>query len=282
MKNRPSPRGAIEWHEAPAGTTHVYRGDGNSYWMRQMAHTWHYWSPISEEWKRDPTPAPNFHIARPNTDGPDDATHTQHSTDRMFKAGPNRHARVWSVYNAEPAWVCASGTLNEDLDDPTKFAPITREPLQNPTNSEVIFTMSAEESKAIALDKRPMQVVACVFSNESEAKEYHYFAPAEARAGQFAVVYANVQQNREFPFTVVKIVRDNVMDIGGKANKAILGTFDEDFAKHVQARMEHMARVKAQLQQKKKMFEENAIFEMLAQKDPEAAALLAELKEFQV
>lgn len=142
--------------------------------------------------------------------------------------------------------------------------------------------MSAEESKAIALDKRPMQVVACVFSNESEAKEYHYFAPAEARAGQFAVVYANVQQTREFPFGVVKIVRDNVMDIGGKANKAILGTFDEEFAKHVQARMEHMARVKAQLQQKKKQFEENAIFEMLAQSDPEAAALLAELREFQV
>lgn len=162
---------------------------------------------------------------------------------------------------------------------------IARPGVEQPeTTNEVTFTMSAEESKAIALDKRPMQVVACVFSNESEAKEYHYFAPAEARAGQFAVVYAqgNIIQNRDFPFTVVKIVRDNVLDVAGKANKAILGTFDEGFAKHVQARMEHMARVKAQLQQKKKQFEENAIFEMLATQDPEAAALLAELKEFQV
>lgn len=68
----------------------------------------------------------------------------------------------------------------------------------------------------------------------------------------------------------------------GDFYRRILGTFDEEFAKHVQARMEHMARVKAQLQQKKKQFEENAIFEMLAQNDPEAAALLAELQAFQV
>lgn len=145
--------------------------------------------------------------------------------------------------------------------------------------------MSAEESKAIALEKRPMQIVACVFSGDENAKEYHYFAPAEARAGQFAVVYANdhiAAPGRVFPFTVVKIVRDNVLDVAGKASKAILGTFDEEFAKHVQARMEHMARVKAQLQQKKKQFEENAIFEMLATKDPEAAALLEELKAFQL
>ena len=142
--------------------------------------------------------------------------------------------------------------------------------------------MSNNDNTQVAVDKRPMQIVCAVFSGESNAKEYHYYAPAEAKAGQFAVVYANNGSSAGFPFTVVKIVRDNVLDIHGKATKAILGTFDEEFAKHVQARMEHMARVKAQLQQKKKQFEERAIFEMLAQKDPEAAALLDELKSFQL
>jgi hypothetical protein len=144
------------------------------------------------------------------------------------------------------------------------------------------FTMSAEESKALATEARPMQVVTVVFSNLSESKEYNYFAPADARVGQYAVVYStrDSASSSSFPFTVVKIIADNVIDIGNKANKAVLGTFDESFAKHVQARMEHMARIKGQLQQKKKVFEENAIFEMLAERDPEAAALLSELKSF--
>ena len=280
MKNSPSLTGTIEWHEAPDGTTHAYRSPGLSYWMRQTTRTWQFWKASTGKWEHDPNPRPQYHIARPNSTCPDDATHISARSGLPYKAGPNRHARAWSTYNREPAWVCASSVLNTDLDDPELFTPINR----TETPNEVTFTMSAEESKAIALEKRPMQVVACVFSNDEGAKEYHYFAPAEARAGQFAVIYADrgVTQNREFPFGVVRIIRDNVLDVHGKANKAILGTFDEEFAKHVQARMEHMARVKAQLQQKKKQFEENAIFEMLAQRDPEAAALLAELQAFQV
>lgn len=107
MKHSPGLTGPIPWDEAPTGTTHAFRGL---------------------------IPMPQHHIARPVTECPypacpDDATHTKNGTDRPYKAGPNRHARVWSTYNGEPAWVCASATLNEDLDDPTKFAPIIREPL---------------------------------------------------------------------------------------------------------------------------------------------------------
>lgn len=150
-----------------------------------------------------------------------------------------------------------------------------------PTTHEVTFTMSEEQAKELALDARPMKVVTARFSREQNAKEYHYFAPADTKTGDYAIVYANdnIIRDSAFPFSVVQIVSDEVVDTS-RATKAILGTFNEDFAKHVQARVEHMARVKAKLQAKKKQFEEAAIFEMLATKDLEAAALLAELKTF--
>ena len=143
--------------------------------------------------------------------------------------------------------------------------------------------MSAEQAQALALENRPMKVVEVRFQRAEGAKHYHYYAPADAKSGDFAVVYANdnIVSGREFPFTVVQITCDEVIDTQ-RATKAILGTFNEDFAKHVQARIEHMARVKAKLQTKKKAFEESAFFEMLAKSDPEAAALLEELKSFRM
>lgn len=286
MKPSPGLTDPIPWDEAPTGTTHAFRSPHSHYWMQQTARGWLYWHRMHWKWVNDDNPMPQYHIARPVTEcpylaHPDDATHTQIGTVRLYKAGPNRHARVWSTYNGEPAWVCASATLNEDLDDPTKFAPIIREPLQTPTNSEVTFTMSEAQAKELALDKRPMKVVEVRFQRTEGAKTYHYYAPADAKSGDFAVVYANdnIIQGRDFPFTVVQIVNDEVIDTQ-RATKAILGTFNEDFAKHVQARIEHMARVKAKLQQKKKQFEESAFFEMLAKADPEAASLLEELKSF--
>lgn len=287
MKHGPGPTGPIPWDQAPAGTTHAFRGPHCSdYWMQQIPKGWLFWSTLHRKWKVDGNPQPEYHIPRPVTEcpyleQPDDATHTQNGTDRLYKAGPNNHARLWSTYNGKPAWVCASNVKNEDLDDPTKFAPIIRDPLQSPTNSEVTFTMSEAQAQELALDKRPMKVVEVRFQRTEGAKTYHYYAPADAKSGDFAVVYANdsIVTNRDFPFTVVQIVNDEVIDTQ-RATKAILGTFNEDFAKHVQARIEHMARVKAKLQQKKKQFEESAFFEMLAKSDPEAASLLEELKSF--
>lgn len=124
-----------------------------------------------------------------------------------------------------------------------------------------------------------IQVVAVVFNESGNQKEYHYFAPKTARAGDYAVVYQSVAGS-DFPFKVVKIARDNVIDVNGLATKSIWGTFNEDFAKAVQLRTEQLARVKNLLAQKKRAFEEKEVYLVMAQNDPEVAALLKELSSF--
>lgn len=276
------------WEKAPADATHYFVGSQGTcaHWLREGADgQWHETYGVDgTQWFRLPRKRPEVYtVPRPGgvqPHVPSDATHTRNRDGRFFKAGPQLHARLWRTYNNLPAWICTSGTTNTDLDDPERFTPITP---QQPTTQLMEFTMSADQAKQLALDKRPMKVVTVRFQCDEQAKLYHYFAPADAKAGDFAIVYANKNIVNSpasgFPFTVVEIVNDEVLDTGN-ATKAILGTFNEDFAKHVQARIEHMARVKAQLMAKKKQFEESAIFEMLATKDPEAAALLNELKSF--
>lgn len=281
--HNPPVNGPIPWDQAPEGTTHAYRSDVQTYWMKLKQNRWFYWSTIERGWKIDPVPNPIHHTARPSATAPahpPGATHIHIATGRAFKAGPNAHARLWGTYNNCPAWICASSTKNESLNDPECFTPIN--PQQSTPDTE-LFTMSAEQAKALALENRPMKVVEVRFQRAEGAKAYHYYAPADAKTGDYAVVYAsdNIVTGRDFPFTVVQITKDEVIDTQ-RATKAILGTFNEDFAKHVQARIEHMARVKAKLQTKKKQFEESAFFEMLAKSDPEAAALLDELKSFRM
>jgi len=136
--------------------------------------------------------------------------------------------------------------------------------------------MSTENTQ-LALDKRPMKVVLVQFQDPD--KTYAYWAPADAKTGDFAVVPSNIQQVRGMPFSIGKITQDEVIDTC-RATKAILGTFNEEFSNHVQARIEHMQRVKAKLAVKKKQYEDAAFYELLAKTDPEAAALLEELKSF--
>lgn len=278
------------WDEAPADATHCFVGDNRgvrAHWRKQDAHgKWHETDGLTGRWLQASGTLPReerYIVERPATSAPTHppgATHTRNSDGRFFKAGPNHHARLWSTYNSLPAWVGASITKNTDLDDPSKFTPIN---LQQPTTDTEQFTMPAEEAKSLALENRPMKVVEVRFQRAEGAKAYHYYAPQDAKQGDFAVVYANdnIVTGRDFPFTVVQITCDEVIDTQ-RATKAILGTFNEEFAKHVQARIEHMARVKAKLQTKKKQFEESAFFEMLAKSDPEAAALLDELKSFRM
>lgn len=278
-----------DWSKAPADATHFFAShEGtSSHWRKRapdgqwqetdgMTHRWY--PPYSAAQRRDTrriTP-------RPTTDYPEGASHYRAGGGAFYCRGPNYHARMWSAYNGEPAWVVASSVKNTDLDDPERFTPLT--PITQPeTTATEHYTMSAEEAKSLALDARPMKVVEVRFQRAEGAKTYHYYAPQDAKSGDFAIVYANdnIVSGREFPFTVVEIINDEVVDTQ-RATKAILGTFNEGFAKHVQARIEHMARVKSKLQQKKKLFEESAFFEMLAQSDPEAAALLEELKAFRM
>jgi hypothetical protein len=131
----------------------------------------------------------------------------------------------------------------------------------------------------VALEKRPMKVVLVQF--DDAAKNYAYWAPADAKSGDFAVVpsMSQIIQNRNMPFSIGRIIQDEVIDTA-RATKAILGTFNEEFSNHVQERIEHMQRVKAKLAVKKKQYEDAAFYELLAKTDPEAAALLEELKSF--
>lgn len=128
-----------------------------------------------------------------------------------------------------------------------------------------------------------IQVVTVVFADKLGQQEYHYFAPASARAGQYAAVYQQPAHNSDtFPFKIVKIVRDNVIDAEGRATKSIWGSFDEQFAKSVQARTEELARIRSQLALKRRQFEEAKMYQVMAESDPEVAQLLESLKGFNV
>ena len=206
-------------------------------------------------------------------EAPDDtATHWDTQRGVWYREASGMHCEA----NAGSGWY-RSSFGNSKLDE-SRFLKRPRNH-QHTAKAEEQFTMTEEQAKELALDKRPMKVVEVKFQNADNAKAYHYYAPADAKSGDYAVVYSNTVATGSLPFAVVIITCDEVIDTQ-RATKAVLGTFNEDFAKHVQARIEHMARVKAKLQQKKKQFEESAFFEMLAQNDPEAAALLDELKSF--
>lgn len=141
--------------------------------------------------------------------------------------------------------------------------------------------MTTTPTTELALENRPMKVVLVAFEDPNKA--YHYWAPADAKSGDYAVVPSASQiiQNRSAPFSIGRIVQDEVIDTA-KATKAILGTFNEEFSNHVQQRIEHMQRVKAKLAVKKKQYEDAAFYELLAKTDPEAALLLEELKSFRM
>jgi hypothetical protein len=130
-----------------------------------------------------------------------------------------------------------------------------------------------------ALEAMPMKVVIVLFPNDTQ--EYHYFAPVDAVVGDHCVVYAKGANKNQGTFSIGHIERDSA-DLENRARSAILGTFNEEFAKHVQQRMDYLSAVKAKLQQKKRQFEETKFFEMMAESDPEAAELLKQLKQFRV
>lgn len=145
-----------------------------------------------------------------------------------------------------------------------------------------------EETKALALEAMPMKVVIVTFPGSD--KEFSYFAPAEpgkAEPGDYCVVFGNSnptnqQRQQGEPMFSIGVIQRETPDFEGRAKGAILGAFNVAFAKHVQARMDMLASVKARLQVKRKQFEDTAFFEMLAEKDPEARELLEQLKQFRV
>lgn len=151
-------------------------------------------------------------------------------------------------------------------------------PTPTPVTEEAPMSLNDTiNSNLPAIDTLPaMKVVVVEFI---DGKERNYFAPVEAKDGDYAVVYAP-GTTATSKFTVGKILRETP-DPEGKARAAVLGTFNEEFALAVQARMDHLAAIKARLQAKKRAFEERALFEMMAGTDPEAAELLRQLKELQ-
>lgn len=152
-------------------------------------------------------------------------------------------------------------------------------------NNAVEVKTASEVAATAPSHLKGVQVVAVVFDDRLNAKEYNYFAPSSAKAGEYAVVYTNSQQPsgmnaNDFPFKVVKITRDNVVDVEGRANKAIWSSFDSSFAEEMQRRSERLASVKAQLELKKRQFQEREMFAVMAKTDPEVAALLEEMSNF--
>lgn len=148
-------------------------------------------------------------------------------------------------------------------------------------NEQILPADTAETtSTAVVVAAPKIQVITAVFSELADAKEFYYFAPLEAKAGQYAAVYDQNNRGGEFPFKIVRIIRDNVIDVQNRANKSVWGSFDETFAKQVQERTERLNRVRGQLEQKKKAFQEQEMFRMMATTDPEVAALLEELNGF--
>lgn len=139
---------------------------------------------------------------------------------------------------------------------------------------------NASTSTELTLEPVPMKTVVVTFP-DTDDREFVFFAPAEARVGDHAVVYAKGLHATKGPFSIGKIERETP-DLDGRAKTAILGTFNETFAKHVEARMQHLSEVRGRLQAKKRAFEERALFEVMAEKDPEVRELLDQLKQFNV
>lgn len=125
----------------------------------------------------------------------------------------------------------------------------------------------------------PTKVVVVTFE-ATGAREYYYFATEDAKPGDHAVVYAKMEKDTGAKFAIGLIQRDDP-DLEGMARYAILGTFNEEFAKQVQARMDRVSMVKARLQRKKDEYDERRIYELMAKEDPEARELLDLLKRLE-
>ena len=131
----------------------------------------------------------------------------------------------------------------------------------------------------IQTDPLPTKLVVVTFEATGE-REYFYFATEDAKPGDHAVVYAKMEKETNAKFAIGLIQRDDP-DLEGMARYAILGTFNEEFAKQVQARMDRVSMVKARLQRKKEQYDERQIYELMAKEDPEARELLEMLKRLE-
>lgn len=125
----------------------------------------------------------------------------------------------------------------------------------------------------------PTKVVVVTFEATGE-REYFYFATEDAKVGDHAVVYAKMEKDTGAKFAIGLIRRDDP-DLEGMARYAILGTFNEEFAKQVQERMDRVSMIKARLQRKKEQYDERQIYELMAKVDPEARELLELLKRLE-
>jgi hypothetical protein len=217
---------------------------------------------------------------------PEGATHWDTQRLCWYKTGPGNNCMAHRG-SANNNWYRSS--FENEMLDSKRFVtrPEPEESVDPETDglsiylSKFAMTTTANANLPV-VESRPMKVVMCSFADGSD-KEYAYWAPADAKAGDYGVIYANknIVQSREMPFAIVHIINSEVLD-SSKATKALLGTFNEDFAKHVETRIQHMAAVRTKLALKKKAFEEGAFYEMMAKNDPEAAALLEELKQFRM
>jgi len=131
----------------------------------------------------------------------------------------------------------------------------------------------------LSLEPLPTKVVVVKFEVTGD-REYFYFAPDDAKPGDWAVVYAKLENDTGARFAIGQIERDDP-DLEGMARYAVLGVFNEAFAQSIQARMDRVSQIKARLQRKKQQFDERHIYELMAKVDPEARELLDLLKKLE-
>jgi multidrug resistance efflux pump len=106
---------------------------------------------------------------------------------------------------------------------------------------------------------------------ESGPKLYAYQCPYDVEVGQKVIV-----DSPSMGYVVVEVAEVDVED--DKATKRVVNTIDDtDYKNHLN-KLERTKQIKAKLEQKKKEVEELYIWEMLAEKDDDAKALLDELK----
>lgn len=107
---------------------------------------------------------------------------------------------------------------------------------------------------------------------ESGPRLYAYQCPYAVAVGQKVIV-----DSPSMGYVVVEVAEVDAKD-DNKATKRVVNTIDDtDYKNHLN-KLERTKQIKAKLEQKKKEVEELYLWEMLAEKDEDAKALLDELK----
>jgi hypothetical protein len=119
------------------------------------------------------------------------------------------------------------------------------------------------------------RIAICVFDAafDDDPKKYHYFTDIDdLKTGDYCVVDSGPG---------LGIVQIKGFHTSCKASNWIVQKIDLEEHKERLKKQERIEALKAQLESRRKKFEEEHLWAMMAEKDPTAAAFLAEIKELE-